>query len=165
MNTTGVSDQKQLMTTPAELLEHWLGHRRLTRRVIEAFPESEFSKFSIGGMRPMSKLVAELLSIAGPGLREIVSGEQESFSETHELELSKDKALEMWDEESRKVADYWAKLEPGDFQRKIKLFGQYEGTVHSSIHYFMDNEIHHRAQGYVYLRALGIEPPAFYDRS
>jgi uncharacterized damage-inducible protein DinB len=31
--------------------------------------------------------------------------------------------------------------------------------------YWIDNEIHHRGQGYVYLRALGIEPPAFYDRS
>ena len=30
--------------------------------------------------------------------------------------------------------------------------------------YAVDNEIHHRAQGYVYLRALGIEPPAFYER-
>ena len=29
----------------------------------------------------------------------------------------------------------------------------------------VDNEIHHRGQGYVYLRALGIAPPAFYDRS
>jgi uncharacterized damage-inducible protein DinB len=28
----------------------------------------------------------------------------------------------------------------------------------------IDNEIHHRGQGYVYLRALGIEPPGFYDR-
>jgi uncharacterized damage-inducible protein DinB len=26
------------------------------------------------------------------------------------------------------------------------------------------NEIHHRGQGYVYLRALGIEPPRFYER-
>ncbi|MGB4400232.1 MAG: DinB family protein [Daejeonella sp.] len=26
-----------------------------------------------------------------------------------------------------------------------------------------DNETHHRAQAYVYLRALGIEPPAFWD--
>ena len=26
------------------------------------------------------------------------------------------------------------------------------------------NEIHHRGQGYVYLRALGIEPPPFYER-
>jgi uncharacterized damage-inducible protein DinB len=30
--------------------------------------------------------------------------------------------------------------------------------------YWIDNEIHHRGQAYVYLRALGIEPPAFYDR-
>jgi uncharacterized damage-inducible protein DinB len=30
--------------------------------------------------------------------------------------------------------------------------------------YMVDNEIHHRAQGYVYLRLLGIEPPAFYER-
>jgi uncharacterized damage-inducible protein DinB len=25
--------------------------------------------------------------------------------------------------------------------------------------------VHHRGQGYVYLRALGIEPPPFYDRA
>jgi uncharacterized damage-inducible protein DinB len=30
--------------------------------------------------------------------------------------------------------------------------------------YAIDNEIHHRGQGYVYLRALGIEPPPFYER-
>jgi uncharacterized damage-inducible protein DinB len=28
----------------------------------------------------------------------------------------------------------------------------------------IDNEIHHRAQGYVYLRLLGLEPPAFFER-
>jgi uncharacterized damage-inducible protein DinB len=28
----------------------------------------------------------------------------------------------------------------------------------------IDNEIHHRGQGYVYLRALGIEPPPFCER-
>jgi uncharacterized damage-inducible protein DinB len=31
--------------------------------------------------------------------------------------------------------------------------------------YAIDNEIHHRGQAYVYLRVLGIEPPAFFDRS
>ena len=31
--------------------------------------------------------------------------------------------------------------------------------------YVIENEIHHRGQGYVYLRSLGIEPPAFWDRS
>lgn len=27
--------------------------------------------------------------------------------------------------------------------------------------YLVDNEVHHRAQGYVYLRALGIVPPSW----
>jgi uncharacterized damage-inducible protein DinB len=29
---------------------------------------------------------------------------------------------------------------------------------------FIDNEVHHRGQGYVYLRALGVEPPPFWER-
>jgi len=44
-------------------------------------------------------------------------------------------------------------------------FGQYEGKVHDLVLYAIDNEIHHRGQGYVYLRALGIEPPPFYERA
>ena len=46
-----------------------------------------------------------------------------------------------------------------------KAFGQWEGPVYSFIFYWIDNEIHHSGQAYVYLRSLGIEPPAFYDRS
>jgi uncharacterized damage-inducible protein DinB len=50
--------------------------------------------------------------------------------------------------------------------RRCSGFGmKYPGVVHDLILYVIDNEIHHRGQGYVYLRALGIEPPAFYDRS
>ena len=34
-----------------ELLRHWLGHRLLTRRVLEAFPEDEFFlSCTVGGM-------------------------------------------------------------------------------------------------------------------
>jgi uncharacterized damage-inducible protein DinB len=46
-----------------------------------------------------------------------------------------------------------------------KAFEQWEGTGISTILYAIANEIHHRGQGYVYLRALGISPPAFHDRS
>jgi hypothetical protein len=34
------------------LLDHWQGHRRLTRRLIEAFPEDKLFSFTIGSMRP-----------------------------------------------------------------------------------------------------------------
>ena len=37
-----------------------------------------------------------------------------------------------------------------------KAFGQWEGPVYSFIIYWIDNEIHHRGQAYVYLRSLGM---------
>ena len=40
--------------TPEALLEHWQGHRRVTRRMIEAFPEDKLFTYSIGAMRPFS---------------------------------------------------------------------------------------------------------------
>ncbi|HEU4878313.1 MAG TPA: DinB family protein [Gemmatimonadaceae bacterium] len=36
--------------------------------------------------------------------------------------------------------------------------------IYGLINYIIDNEVHHRGQGYVYLRSLGIEPPPFYVR-
>ena len=52
--------------TPEALLEHWQGHRRITRRVIEAFPEKELFEYSIGGMRPFAVLATEMLKMAVP---------------------------------------------------------------------------------------------------
>jgi len=53
-------------------------------------------------------------------------------------------------------------------QNKPELLKQWdrvtEGPVYASLLYWIDNEIHHRGQGYVYLRSLGIEPPPFWDR-
>ena len=59
----------------------------------------------------------------------------------------------------------WNQIPPARFQETITAFGQYTGVLHDLILYVIDNEIHHRGQGYVYLRALGIEPPPFYERS
>ena len=50
----------------------WQGHRRLTRRVIEAFPETELLSFSIGSMRPFGAMAMGLISIAAPTVRGIV---------------------------------------------------------------------------------------------
>jgi uncharacterized damage-inducible protein DinB len=147
-----------------QLLKHWQGHRSLTRRVIEAFPEKEFFEYSIGGMRPFSKLVSEMLAIAVPGLKEIVTGKTTPFNEELDFEGKKENVLKAWDESTEQINSYWKQLSAGRFQEQIKLFGQYEGTVVSNISYFIDNEIHHRGQGYVYLRSLGIQPPFFWER-
>src|SRR5690606_18730256 len=162
MNTT-VELNKQVITA-SELLEHWQGHRDLTRRVIEAFPEKEFFNYSIGEMRTFADMTMELLGIAGPGIKEIATGKTAELKEHFDHENSKSKILQLWDEATEVINKYWIQIKPELFHETIKAFGQYEGKVYSSIFYFIDNEIHHRGQVYVYLRSLGIEPPAFWER-
>jgi hypothetical protein len=68
------------------------------------------------------------------------------------------------DEETEIINEYFSQITEERFQETFNLFGQYEFPVYQNILYFVDNEIHHRGQGYVYLRALGIEPPFFWER-
>lgn len=148
--------------TPAELLEHWQGHRRVTRRLIEAFPEKELFEYSIGGMRPFAKLAGELLRMAIPVARGVATGAWTS----DDLEpTTKAEILKLWDEQTVELDRQFNRIPPHRFQEIDTAFGQWTGTGISMILYAVDNEIHHRAQGYVYLRSLAIEPPAFYDRS
>ena len=165
MNQTAPPPQSvsQVMA-PTELLNHWQGHRSLTRKVIENFPEKDFFHHSIGGMRSFAEMVTELLSIAAPGLREIVTGQSAPLNEHLDRGDNKATVLQAWDEATREINTLWPQIAPERFQEMVTLFGQYEATVTWSIFYFIDNEIHHRGQGYVYLRSLGIEPPAFWER-
>ncbi len=150
--------------TPEDLLKHWQGHRALTRRVIEAFPEKDFFEFSIGGMRPFSKLVDELLAIAVPALKGIVNRDAQPYKEAEEKLIFKGQYLEKWDQATEEINKYWEQLSIEDFSETFNLFGQYEFPIVQNILYFVDNEVHHRGQGYVYLRALNIEPPFFWER-
>ncbi len=146
-----------------QLLIHWQGHRNLTRRVIEAFSEKDLFEFSIGGMRPFSKLTLELLAIGGPALKSIVDGTINEFDETFNP-TTKAELLEKWDDQTEVINEYFSQISEERFQESFNLFGQYEFPIYQNILYFVDNEIHHRGQGYVYLRALGIEPPFFWER-
>ena len=69
------SQTTTVMEIPSStFLDHWQGHRRLTRRLIEAFPEDKIFTYSIGGMRPFSDMVIEFLGMAIPGIRGMVTG-------------------------------------------------------------------------------------------
>lgn len=148
--------------TPAALLEQWQGHRRLTRRVIEAFPEDQLFTFSIGGMRSFGVLSRELLSMAVPMLRGIVDG---NWATSFDREpRPKAEILREWDEQTEELNTLFAQIPTERFHETMTAFGQYTDKLHNLILYVIDNEVHHRGQGYVYLRALDIAPPPFYER-
>ena len=52
--------------TAEDLLKNWQGHRRLTRRTIEAFTDDKLFQFSVGGMRPFSEMAWEFIRMAVP---------------------------------------------------------------------------------------------------
>lgn len=147
----------------SDLLVHWQGHRRLTRRVIEAFPDDDLFTFSVGGMRPFGALAQELLRMAAPTVRGLVDDVWEGAARGGPP-ATKEALLEAWDAATAEMDALWPRVPADRFAATLLAFGQYEGPGRDIVLYVIDNEIHHRAQGYVYLRALGIEPPPFWER-
>lgn len=149
--------------TPDALLAHWQGHRRLTRRVIAAFPPDEFMSLTIGGMRPFSALASEMLGMAIPTVSGVITGDWSHAPA--DKATSQEEILAAWDRNTVELDESFPKIPLAKFAETVTAFGQWTMPVHDLLLYVIDNEIHHRGQGYVYLRALGIEPPPFYDRS
>jgi len=148
--------------TPDALLAHWQGCRRLTRKVIVAFPEDQLFTFSLGGMRTFGEMTMELLAMAGPTARGLATGEWGEYAPRETM--TREELLAAWDEDTEELNRLWPAIDPQRFQQTETAFGQYTAPVYELILYVLDNETHHRGQGYVYLRALGIEPPHFWER-
>jgi uncharacterized damage-inducible protein DinB len=151
--------------TPEGLLAHWQGHRRLTRRTIEAFPDEELFGFTAGGMRSFGAIMDEVVSLTEPLLHGAATGEWSwpprgagTGSTTREALLE---ALERAD---AAIAETLPRVAPERFlAHDTPVPGRTESVI-ATLLYFIDNEVHHRGQGYVYLRLLAIEPPPFYVR-
>jgi uncharacterized damage-inducible protein DinB len=148
--------------TPEAALAHWQGHRRLTRRVIEAFPDDQLFSHAVGGMRPFGALALELLSMAEPMARGLATGAWDSYAPAKAG--TKKEVLALWDEATPRIDEQWGAIPAARFQERTTAFGQFEGPAYDLMLYVIDNEVHHRGQGYVYLRGLGVEPPHFWER-
>lgn len=159
---TPESTTTALVIPSAALLAHWQGHRRLTRRVITAFPGDQLFTFSLGGMRTFGEMALEMITMAVPMVQGIVS---DTWEQNHSrTPRPASEVLELWDESTIMLDQLFPQIRPERFQETATAFGQWPGRVYDLLLYVIDNEIHHRGQGFVYLRALGINPPPFYER-
>jgi uncharacterized damage-inducible protein DinB len=156
--------QTQTALNSQALLAHWQGHRRLTRRMIESFPEDQLFSFTVGSMRPFSEMVKELLKMTEPIAHGVATGEWKPFNGDLDSVRTKAELLQLWDEATEKLNAIWPTIPAHRFAEVDKAFGQWVNSGINTILYGIDNEIHHRGQGYVYLRVLGIEPPPFWER-
>src|SRR5262245_7056576 len=103
--------------SPAALLDHWQGHRRLTRRVIEAFPEDKLFSFSLGSMRPFGVMALELLSMAEPTVKGIVTGNWDQS--VGQEPRPKKEILRMWDGSTANINSFWQQIPLERFQENV----------------------------------------------
>jgi uncharacterized damage-inducible protein DinB len=148
--------------TADQLLKQWQGHRALTRRVIDAFPEKDLFNYSLAGLRTMYGYAMECMGMAVPTLVGVTTGKWPE--DKAEKPATKSDLLAKWDETTSEINRLWAQIPPARWQEVDTAFGQWKMPVYALILYLIDNEVHHRGQGYVYLRSLGIDPPPFYER-
>ena len=113
-------------------------------------------------MRPFSEMAWEFIRIAGPIVDGVATGKWQEYNRAKPT--TKSEFLQLWDEQTAELNDKFGRIPPHRFSEVDKAFGQWEAPGLATIQYAIDNEIHHRGQGFVYLRALGIEPPPFWER-
>ncbi|TVR61028.1 MAG: damage-inducible protein DinB [Gemmatimonadales bacterium] len=155
--------ERPFISVPA-LREHWRGHRRLTRRVIEVFPEHDLFRFRIGGLRTFGKMACEILTVSASMARGVASGRWDDLDRLGEGPVTKAELLAAWDRTDSEIERLWDQITPERLDEVDLAFGRYPGRTRDHLLYALDNEVHHRAQGSVYLRAMGVEPPRFWER-
>lgn len=154
------------MFSKDELLDVLEGNRRLTIRTIEAFPEKELFNFTAAEpMRPFSKMVKEILDIEWSYIRGIALGQWDWVPDQFNVK-TKNELLSACEKVRKETLELWPRITEERLATVEKdPFFEAPPTSHlNRLLYCLENEIHHRGQGYVYLRILGIEPPAFYER-
>src|SRR5437660_10678180 len=108
-----------VVITPEQLLDHWQGHRRVTRRLIADFPEKELFEYSIGGMRTFATLASELLRMAVPIALGVATG---TWSDWQVEPKTKDEILKLWDESTEELDRAWKRIPPHRFQEVDTAF-------------------------------------------
>ena len=151
---------KELLT-PEALLTNLKDVRALTRNVIEAFPEKELFEFSVANLRPFSQMVEEFLMITNYIFTETLHEKHTPFYTEGQFPTNKAEVLALWERATEILDREWKEV--GDYTQSLTIY-QMTFSFAQWILYAIENESHHRGQGYTYLRALNIEPPFFWAR-
>ena len=117
-------------------------------------------------MRPFGALALEVIHMVEPTLEGLATGtwNNPDWEEIARNQATKANILALWDETTEALQEGWKRLPVATFHEVHNVFGYMTEPGSIVVLYLIDNEIHHRGQGYVYLRLLGLEPPAFYER-
>jgi uncharacterized damage-inducible protein DinB len=151
---------------PAKLLEILEGNRRLTTRTIQAFSEEDLFQYTpVEPMRPFEAMVREIIAMEDGYVRGIATGEWVYRDDHFKSFKTKAALLAACEAVRAETRQLWPRLTAARLLT-VEQDPFYGGPQphFGRLLYGLENEIHHRAQGFVYLRMRGTEPPFFWER-
>ena len=107
--------------SPDAMREHWQGHRKLTRRVIEAFPENKLFAYSVGNMRSFGELAKEMFGMAAPTIDGLIIDKWDSYEAAKPT--TREELLAAWDDATAAIDAKWPQIPMPHFQDTVTAFG------------------------------------------
>ena len=149
----------------AELFDYWEKVRGRTRRVVDLIPPERLEWTWQPGKFTLGDLVRHLAAIERFMYAENAR-RRPSLYAGHGRELADgwDAVRAFFDARHAESMEIFRGLSDADLERRCETPGGASIPVHKWLRLMVEHEIHHRGQGYVYLRSLGIEPPHFWER-
>src|SRR5271165_3286581 len=117
-----------------DLLKNWQGHRALTRRTIEAFPEDKLFNFLLGGMRPFAVMASEFIGMAVPIVDGVATGKCVEYGGGPKP-TTKAEILAIWDQQTKELDAKFPTIPPHRFAEVDTAFGQWKMTGVAMIQY------------------------------
>lgn len=152
------------MIEPGLFLAHWQGHRRLSARVLAAFPEDQLFTFAPAApLRPFGELLWEIVGQTGYVLDGLGTGTWGEPRWERLPSTAPGVLRAAWEAQTARIGHEGARVPPSRWAA-AQATGWGEMTAVMTALAALDNEIHHRGQGTIYLRLLGIAPPDFWER-
>ena len=150
-----------------EFLEQWDGNRRLTLRTARAFPSDQLFTFRpTEVLRPFGVMLDEIARIELAYMRGLAEDRWEWDPQKPPCPSDAASAIAFLEETRAYTRRVWADVPESTLLTRHKdpfFFGD-DKRPYDWLVYCMENEIHHRGQGYIYLRELGVEPPPLWER-
>lgn len=149
--------------------EVWEDNRRLTNNVARALAGADaMDKVLVEGLRPFRELMLEIAGMEQWNVRGLAHDDWAYQSPPDRLRTAPvEEVLAFTNGVREETRRLWPDIAPAELVKMRPSPAPFipEGNAVGWLTYALENEIHHRGQGYVYLRLLGQEPPAFYART
>lgn len=150
-------------------MQVWEDNRILTNNIARTLAAAgAWDKQLVAGMRPFRQLMLEIIGIERWNVRGLAHENWEFEDLPKELQTAPANEVMQFSQKVREeTRQLWSGIPFEAFIRERPAPAPYipAGQALGWLTYALENEIHHRGQGFVYLRLLGQEPPAFHIRT